>query len=330
MIKKLFLSLLLLLLSISAAQSQAATTMTLTGSTPSPFYIQEVSSSSNILTGTLTITRTDASADEYYVIDLQPVSTARQSWLYNYNEGYQTVGQANIYTDDKKFNKPDYIAKTWGIEQNTNEDNFWIGIIPAGVTQKDVLYYLKFQDYEAPYPPAGVFQLDLQFRLWNYNYNPNTDVQSPPASLVPKIKQITLTVLNEAYVYITFADNDSLPISKIALDETSNMTKSLKMLTKSNYWRYDVTVTSINGGTLNFNTGTSIEKIPYNLWIIDMITPINFTLTPVKTVLVNQPIITYSLPPAIHDAKIQVLYDSTANYTAGRYSDIIRLEIKQH
>ena len=324
--KKYFLSLILYFSILSVAVSQASTTMILEGFSPDPIYIQEVSSSQNILTGTLLIKRTNTSKDEDFVVDLRPVSTARQSWEYNYTEGYQSIDQANIYTSSQNMNQTTRIAKTWGIEQNTTASNFWTGTLLAGESQKQITYYLKFQDYNTPPPPQGTYQLDLEFRLWNWQYN---GIQSPPASLVPYIRPITLTAVMGPYVFVYFADVNSIPIGSIALDETSEKTIDLKVLTKANM-PYDVTVTSINGGTLNLNTGTTIEKISYNLWVVDMINPINFTETPVKTVLVNQPTMTFSTPPAEHDARIQVLFDSNANYTAGRYSDILRLEIKAH
>jgi|GEM_PF-2500115 hypothetical protein len=325
--KKFFLFLIIFVSTLNTVTAQSTTTMTLEGVNPDVFYVQEVSSSQNVLTGTLTITRTNTSNEEFFVVDLSPVSTARQSWVFNYTEGYQTVAQANIYTTNK-VSQAKYIAKTWGIEQNTTSNNFWIGSLEVGQSQTQIKYYLKFQQYTKPYPPAGVYQLDLEFRLWAARYSDYG--QNPPSSITPYIRPITLSVLNEAYIYITFADENSLPINTIALDETSDKTIEFKLLTKSNYWRYDVTVTSINGGTLNLNTGTSIEKIPYHLWVVDMTTPINFTLTPIKTVLINHPIETFQTPPSEHDAKIQVLFDDTANYTAGRYSDILRLEIKRH
>lgn len=268
--KKCFLFLAIFISTLNNALSQPATTMTLEGVSPDVLYVQEVSSSQNILTGTLIITRTDTSSAENYVVDLVPASNARQSWEYNYSEGFKQVSQAQIYTSTRNMSQSTYVAKTWGIEQNTTEKNFWIGTLEEGQAQEQITYYLKFQDYTRPYAPAGFYQLDLEFRLWNTYYDETQRPQSPPPNISPNIRPITLSVLNEAYVYVTFADTNGLPINRIALDETSEKTIDLKVLTKSNYWQYDVTVTSINGGTLNLNTGSSIEKIPYNLWIVDM------------------------------------------------------------
>ena len=131
------------------------------------------------------------------------------------------------------------------------------------------------------------------------------------------------------YVFISFANINGLPIDRIALDETSSKTVDFKILAKANM-PFDVTVSSTNGGSLNLNTGTTIEKIYYSLWMKDMATAINFQQTPTKTVILNHPNVDGTVPPISESAKIQVLYDSNESYTVGRYSDVLRLVIKSH
>jgi len=320
--KKFFYVLILLLSIISNAAAQS--TMTLTGTAPQPLYIEEVSSQ-NILSSKLTINRTNTSKSEYYTIDLSPISTVRQTWEYNYTQGVQVVHQANIYTNSNT-NQTNYIAKKWGIEQNLATGNVWSGMIFQGQSQKQITYYLQFQDWTTTPPPYGTYQLDLEFRLWPVKFVNNS---SPPTNVTPIILPITLTVIIGPYIYISFADKNGLPMNTIALDETSVKTVEFKILAKANL-PFDVTISSTNGGSLNLNTGTTIEKINYSLWVKDLTTPINFQQTPIKTILSNINSMGYSVPPISEPAIIQVLFDSDASYTVGRYSDVLHLVIKSH
>lgn len=308
----------------AAGFTQTTPILTLSGSAPQPFYIEEVSAH-NVLTGTLTIIRSNSNGIQNYTVDVSPVSTARQVWEYNYTQGFKNVSQANLYTLSNT-NQPANTAKTWGLEPNLSDRNVWTGTMSNKVSQKQITYYLRFQDWTDNPPPHGTYQFDFEFRVWPSSFSANS---SPPSNVTPYILPITVTVVIGPYIYVSFADINGLPINTIALDETSEKTIDFKFLAKANL-PYDVTVSSLNGGTLNLNTGTSIETIAYNLWLVDMTTPINFQQTPIKTVLSNQPTMTYSTPPVVHNAKIQVLFDSNANYTAGRYSDILQLEIKSH
>jgi len=323
--KKYVLICMIFLLIVSNAASQSTSTMTLTGIAPSPFYLEQVSSN-NVYSIKLKVTRTNTTQAENYTVALFPVSTARQTWRYNYTQGTQLVHQANIYTSQQTY-QSSKIAKSWGIEQSLAETNVWTGSINKNQSEKELEYYLHFQDWTQDTPPYGTYQLDLEFRLWPVKFSDYPS--SPPSDIAPKILNITLTVIIGPYVYVSFADQYGLPINRIALEETSVKTVDFKMLAKANM-PFDVTVSSTNGGSLNLNTGSGIEKIQYSLWIHDMTTPINFQQTPIKTVLSNQPTMGHGVPPILENARIQVLFDSNANYTAGRYSDVLQLVIKSH
>lgn len=314
----------IIILSFTIAVSAQTNRLTLSGNSPTPFYLEQISSH-NVFMGTITILRNSVKGNKNYTIDVTPVSTARQVWEYNYTQGYQTVHQANLYTTSNTNNAAN-IAKTWGVESNLDFSNVWSGSLGAQVNESEITYYLRFQDWTSNPPPYGTYQLDVEFRLWETSFSTNS---SPSSNITPYILPITFTVVIGPYIYVSFADINGLPINTIALDETSVKTIDFKVLTKANL-PYDVTISSQNGGTLNLNTGLSVEKINYNLWIINMTTPINFQQTPVKTILSNQPTMGHGIPPVEHNARIQVLFDSNANYTAGRYSDILTLEIKSH
>ena len=324
--KKYVLICMVFLLIVSSAASQSTSTMTLTGMAPSPFYLEQVSSGSNDYSIKLKVIRTNTTQEENYTVALFPVSTARQTWTYNYTQGTQLVRQTNIYTS-KHTNKSSDIAKSWGIEQSLAESNVWTDSLSIDQSEKELEYYLHFQDWTENPPPYGTYQLNLEFRLWPVKFSDYPS--SPPSNIAPKTLPVTLTVIIGPYVYVSFADQYGLPINRIALEETSEKTVDFKMLAKANM-PFDVTVSSTNGGSLNLNTGSGIEKIQYSLWIHDMTTPINFQQTPVKTVLSNQPTMGHGVPPILENARIQVLFDSNANYTAGRYSDVLHLVIKSH
>lgn len=321
---KKFFILFITLLSLNIAALAQTNTLTLSGNSPTPFYVEQASAH-NVFTGTIKILRNNLKGNRAYTVDVAPVSTARSLWEYNYTEGYRTVAQANLYRNSNTNNAAN-IAKTWGLEANLTTSNVWTGTMDPQVNEIEITYYLRFQDWTDNPPPHGTYQFDYEFRLWSASF---TAGSSPPAGVTPFILPITFTVILGPYIYVSFADLNGLPINSIALDETSVKTIDFKLLAKANII-YDVTVSSQNGGTLDLNTGTSIEKIPYTLWLVDMATPINFQQTPTKTVLSQQPTIGALHPPAEHDARIQVLFDSNANYTAGRYSDILTLEIKSH
>ena len=324
--KKYILIWMVFLLIVSSAVGQSTSTMTLTGMASLPFYLEQVSSNQNDYLLKLKVTRTNTAQAENYTVALFPVSTARQTWKYNYTQGTQLVRQANIYTS-RQTNQSSDIAKSWGIEQSLAATNVWTGSFNIGQSEVDLDYYLHFQDWTENPPPYGTYQLDLEFRLWPVSFA-NFPL-SPPSNIAPKTLPVTLTVIIGSYVYVSFADQYGLPINGIALEETSIKTVDFKMLAKANM-PFDVTVSSTNGGSLNLNTGSGIEKIQYSLWIHDMTTPINFQQTPIKTVLSNQPTMGHGVPPILENARIQVLFDSNANYTAGKYSDALQLVIKSH
>lgn len=293
-----------------------------------PFYIEQVSAH-NDLQGTISILRNNATGTKYYTIDVSPISTARQIWEYNYSEGFQTIAQANLFTR-ANTSQAKNIAKTWGLESNLKSTNVWTGVMNSSVQEIEIPYYLLFQQWpELGTPPSGTYQLDVEFRLWETSFTVNS---SPPSGVAPFILPITFTVVMGGYAYVSFADNNGLPIDTIGLDETSDKIIDLKLLHKMNE-PYDVTITSQNGGTLDLNTGTSIEKIPYNFYFIDMTTPINFQQTPIVTLLSNQPTVTATVPPVLREeekVRIEIIFNSNANYTAGRYMDILTLEVKSH
>lgn len=323
--KKYCLVWMVLLFHLSSAASQSTSTMTLTGIAPQPMYIEQVSSN-NEYTMKFKITRTNATQAENYTVALFPVSTARQTWKYNYTQNTQVVSQANIYTSSNT-NQSSSIAKSWGIEQFLAGSNVWTGSLGINQTEVEREYTLRFQDWTQNTPPYGIYQLDLEFRLWPVRF---TDFpSSPPSTIEAKTLPLTLTVILGAYIYVSFANQSGLPINGLEFDETSVKTVDFKMLAKANI-PFDVTVASANGGSLNLNTGTGIEKIYYLLWIKNMTTPINFQQTPIKTVLSNQPTMGHSVPPLVESARIQILFDSTADYTAGKYSDVLQLVIKSH
>jgi hypothetical protein len=323
-VKKNYFLLLIIVLSFNAAVLAQTNRLTLSGTSPGAFYLEQVSSH-NVFTGKIKILRNDVNGNRDYTIAAAPVSTARQAWKYNNTQVTKPVRQANLYTTSNT-NNADNIAKTWGIEPNLAASNVWTGSMGPKVDEIEITYYLLFQDWTDNPPPYGTYQLDVEFKLWQTSFSNNS---SPPSGVTPYVLPITLTVVVGPYIYVSFADINGLPINSIALDETSTKTIDFKVLAKANM-PYDVTVSSNNGGTLNLNTGSSIEKINYRLWIIDMTTAINFQQTPVKTVLSNQDTMGHGVPPVSHNARIQVLFDSTANYTAGKYSDTLQLEIKSH